>query len=161
MKCPYPPLSSTRKHVILRHQSRVWRKRFLKLQRLRVRRCKSLVTNKSSCRWARRPHQDRRPLYGATRCAEFQWGCRIQQGGMGAGIEPCKPAPHAAHAWLIRQEKIITGGDIAGYCVLIGNAEQLVGKAGSARLRSENAPPDQVKGGCQTRCAELRKTTNF
>ncbi len=37
------------------------------------------------------------------------------------GVERPEDGPFAAHAWLVRKERIITGGDIARYSLLLGN----------------------------------------
>ncbi len=39
------------------------------------------------------------------------------------GVERPEDGPFAAHAWLVRKERIITGGDIARYSLLLGEAE--------------------------------------
>lgn len=38
------------------------------------------------------------------------------------GVERPEDGPFAAHAWLVRKERIITGGDIARYSLLLGKA---------------------------------------
>lgn len=39
------------------------------------------------------------------------------------GVERPEDGPFAAHAWLVRKERIITGGDVARYSLLLGEAE--------------------------------------
>lgn len=39
------------------------------------------------------------------------------------GVERPEDGPFGAHAWLVRKERIITGGDVARYSLLLGNAE--------------------------------------
>lgn len=39
------------------------------------------------------------------------------------GIERPEVGPFAAHAWLIRGERVITGGDISAYSLLLGGQE--------------------------------------
>lgn len=36
------------------------------------------------------------------------------------GVERPEDGPFAAHAWLVRKERVITGGDIARYSLLLG-----------------------------------------
>lgn len=43
------------------------------------------------------------------------------------GVERPGDGPFAAHAWLVRKERIITGGDVARYSLLLGNAEANLG----------------------------------
>jgi hypothetical protein len=38
------------------------------------------------------------------------------------GVERPEDGPFAAHAWLVRKERIITGGDVARYSLLLGKA---------------------------------------
>lgn len=45
------------------------------------------------------------------------------------GVERPQGGPFAAHAWLVRRQKIMTGGDIARYTVLMGEAEKPVREA--------------------------------
>lgn len=40
------------------------------------------------------------------------------------GVERPESGPFAAHAWLVRHERIITGGDIGRYSLLLGNPGQ-------------------------------------
>lgn len=39
------------------------------------------------------------------------------------GVERPEDGPFAAHAWLVRKERIITGGDVAQYSLLLGEAD--------------------------------------
>lgn len=39
------------------------------------------------------------------------------------GVERPEDGPFAAHAWLVRKERIITGGDVARYSLLLGKAK--------------------------------------
>lgn len=39
------------------------------------------------------------------------------------GVERPKDGPFGAHAWMVRKERIITGGDVARYSLLLGEAE--------------------------------------
>lgn len=43
------------------------------------------------------------------------------------GVERPEDGPFAAHAWLVRKERIITGGDVARYSLLLGEAEANIG----------------------------------
>lgn len=43
------------------------------------------------------------------------------------GVERPEDGPFAAHAWLVRKERIITGGDIARYSLLLGERETNLG----------------------------------
>ena len=38
------------------------------------------------------------------------------------GVERPEAGPFGAHAWLVRKERVITGGDVARYSQLLGNA---------------------------------------
>ena len=39
------------------------------------------------------------------------------------GVERPEDGPFAAHAWLVRQDRIITGGNVARYSLLLGEAK--------------------------------------
>lgn len=43
------------------------------------------------------------------------------------GVERPADGPFAAHAWLVRQERIITGGEIDRYSLLLGTEDAKVG----------------------------------